>query len=129
MNGRVLIVHAAAIMRMMVRDSLAAQGYEIVGQAQNGIEAVEQYRALLPDVVTIDMILPELDGVGAIRAIVAEFPRASIIVCTSVGEPAVIVAAMQAGAKAFVTKPFGPAKLVDSVDKVLGACTPAPAII
>ena len=78
MNGRVLIVHAAAIMRMMVRDSLAAQGYEIVGQAQNGIEAVEQYRALLPDVVTIDMILPELDGVGAIRAIVAEFPRASI---------------------------------------------------
>ena len=119
MNGRILIVHAAVVMRMIVRDGLAAHGYEVVGQAENGRQAVEIYRVLRPDAVTMDMVLPELDGIAAVRTLVAEFPGARIVICTSLSQPELIVEALGAGAKAFITKPFGPAKLADVVAKLL----------
>jgi two-component system chemotaxis response regulator CheY len=119
MNARrVLIVHAAVVMRMMVRDMLIANGFEVVGEAVNGLQAVETYKALLPDVVTMDMIMPEMDGIAAVKAIVSEFPQAKIIMCTSMGQEAV-VEAIQAGAKVLITKPFGSPKLIEAIEKLL----------
>lgn len=102
-------------MRMIVRDSLQSNGYDVVGEASNGRQAVEKYRELRPDIVTMDMVLPELDGVAAVRAIIAEFPAALILMCSSVGQPAAIVDALNAGARSFIIKPFSPEKLIDTL--------------
>ncbi len=102
-------------MRMMVRDTLTSGGYDVVGQALNGREAVEQYKALRPDVVTMDMVLPEMDGIAAVKAIIAEFPGALIIMCTSIDQPALLVEALKAGARGFITKPFGRSKLIEAI--------------
>lgn len=119
MIGRkVLIVHAAGVMRMIVREMLTAGGFDVVGEADSGGQAIEKYRALLPDVVTMDMVLPDMDGIAAVKAILAEFPEALIIMCTSMDEKALVVQVMQAGAKGFVTKPFRPLKLVEAIEKL-----------
>lgn len=120
-SGRVLIVHTAVVMRMIVKEQVTASGYEVVGEALNGFQCLEQYRALRPDIVTMDMILPEMDGVAAIKAIIAEFPQALIIICTSVGQPELLAQALQAGAKAFVVKPFAAPKLADAIRRLLAA--------
>ena len=123
MNGismkRVLIVDDAVVMRMMIKGILSKNGYEIVGEAQNGVEAVEKYRSLIPDLVTMDMVMPEMDGITAVKEIVAGHPDARIIMCTSMGQQALVVEAIQAGAKSFITKPFQPPKILETIQKVL----------
>jgi two-component system chemotaxis response regulator CheY len=119
MTGRVLIVHAAGVMRMIIRTMLIDSGLQVVGEAMTGLQAVEQYRALLPDIVTMDMVLPEMDGLAAVKAIVAEFPQAKIIMCTSMDQHALVVEVIQAGAKAFITKPFKPPTMVEAIEKLL----------
>ena len=115
MTGRrVLIVHAALVMRMMMRDMLIGSGFEVVGEAVNGLQAVNRYKTLLPDVVTMDLVMAEMDGIAAVKAIVAEFPQANIIICTSMGQQA-LVEVIQAGAKALITKPFQPAELIEAI--------------
>jgi two-component system chemotaxis response regulator CheY len=116
---KVLIVDDAVVMRMMIKNILGKSGFEIVGEAENGVQAVEKYRALQPDIVTMDMVMPEMDGISAVKAIVAEFPQAKIIMCTSMGQQALVVEAIQAGAKSFITKPFQPPKIVEAIEKVL----------
>jgi two-component system chemotaxis response regulator CheY len=116
---RVLIVDDAVVMRMMIKGILNKNGYEVVGEAQNGIEAVEKYRALTPDLVTMDMVMPEMDGIAAVKQIVATDPNARIIMCTSMGQQALVVEAIQAGAKSFITKPFQPPKIIETIQKVL----------
>ena len=118
---RVLIVDDAVVMRMMIKGILSKNGYEIVGEAQNGAEAVEKYRELVPDLVTMDMVMPEMDGISAVRQIVAGHPEARIIMCTSMGQQALVVEAIQAGAKSFITKPFQPPKILETIQKVLAA--------
>jgi two-component system chemotaxis response regulator CheY len=119
MTGRrILIVHAAVVMRMIVKNALRESGFEIVGEAVGGLEAVEKYRALRPDIVTMDMVLPEIDGIAAVRAIVSEFPEAKIVMCTSMGQQALVVEVIQAGAKSFVTKPFRPIKIIEAIEKL-----------
>jgi two-component system chemotaxis response regulator CheY len=119
MTGRrVLIVHTAVVMRMMIRGMLIESGFEVVGEAENGLQAVETYRTLLPDFVTMDMVLPEMDGLAAVKAIVAEFPQAKIIMCTSMGEQAG-VEVIQAGAKVFITKPFQRFELIQAIETLL----------
>jgi two-component system chemotaxis response regulator CheY len=118
---RVLIVDDAVVMRMMIKGILSKNGYEIVGEAQNGAEAVEKYRALTPDLVTMDMVMPEMDGISAVKEIVANHPDARIIMCTSMGQQALVVEAIQAGAKSFITKPFQPPKILETLQKVLAA--------
>jgi two-component system chemotaxis response regulator CheY len=118
---RVLIVDDAVVMRMMIKGILSKNGYEIVGEAQNGAEAVEKYRALTPDLVTMDMVMPEMDGISAVKEIVANHPDARIIMCTSMGQQALVVEAIQAGAKSFITKPFQPPKILETIQKVLAA--------
>jgi two-component system, chemotaxis family, chemotaxis protein CheY len=118
---RVLIVDDAVVMRMMIKGILNKNGYEVVGEAQNGLEAVEKYRALIPDLVTMDMVMPEMDGIAAVKQIVAGDPNARIIMCTSMGQQALVVEAIQAGAKSFITKPFQPPKILETIQKVLAA--------
>jgi len=116
---RVLIVDDAVVMRMMIKGILSKNGYEVVGEAQNGLEAVEKYRSLVPDLVTMDMVMPEMDGITAVKQIVAGDPNARIIMCTSMGQQALVVEAIQAGAKSFITKPFQPPKILETIQKVL----------
>jgi two-component system chemotaxis response regulator CheY len=116
---RVLIVDDAVVMRMMIKGILSKNGYDVVGEAQNGVEAVEKYKALSPDLVTMDMVMPEMDGISAVKQIVASDPDAKIIMCTSMGQQALVVEAIQAGAKSFITKPFQPPKILETIEKVL----------
>ena len=119
MSKRVLIVDDAVVMRKMIKGILSKNGYEVVGEAQNGVEAVEKYKQLQPDLVTMDMVMPEMDGITAVKQIVANDPNAKIIMCTSMGQQALVVEAIQAGAKSFITKPFQPPKILETIQKVL----------
>jgi two-component system, chemotaxis family, chemotaxis protein CheY len=119
MSGkRVLVVDDAVVMRMMIKNILSKQGYEVV-EAQSGIDAVEKYRTVRPDVVTMDMVMPDMDGISAVRQIIAEDPSAKIVMCTSMGQQQLVVEAVQAGAKSFITKPFQPPKILETIEKVL----------
>ncbi len=119
MSKKVLIVDDAIVMRMMIKGILSKNGFEVVGEAQNGAEAVEKYKALAPDLVTMDMVMPEMDGISAVRRIIADDPQAKIIMCTSMGQQALVVEAIEAGAKSFITKPFAPPKMLEIIAKVL----------
>lgn len=119
MSKKVLIVDDAVVMRMMIKGILSKNGFEVVGEAQNGAEAVDKYRALMPDLVTMDMVMPEMDGITAVKQIIAGDPNAKIIMCTSMGQQALVVEAIQAGAKSFVTKPFQPPKIIETLQKVM----------
>jgi two-component system chemotaxis response regulator CheY len=118
-KARVLICEDEGLPALQLRTGLARLGYEVVGEAQNGVEAVEKYRALSPDLVTMDMVMPEMDGITAVKQIVAGDPNARIIMCTSMGQQALVVEAIQAGAKSFITKPFQPPKILETIQKVL----------
>lgn len=115
----VLICDDAVVMRMMIKGILTSGGYEVIGEAENGAVAVEMYKALSPAFVTMDMVMPELDGINAVKQIIAQDPSAKILMCTSMGQQQLVVDAIKAGAKGFVTKPFQPPKLLEAVQKVL----------
>ena len=120
MSTRVLVVDDAVVMRMMIKGILSKNGFEVVGEAQNGAEAVDKYKALHPDLVTMDMVMPEMDGVTAVKHIIAVDPAAKIIMCTSMGQQGLLDEAMEAGATSFITKPFQPPKILEAIGKVLG---------
>jgi two-component system, chemotaxis family, chemotaxis protein CheY len=119
MNKRILVVDDAVVMRMMIKGILSKHGFDVVGEAQNGVEAVDKYRQLHPDLVTMDVVMPEMDGITAVKQIMAHDPAAKIVMCTSMGQQALVVEAIQAGAKSFITKPFQPPKIVETINKVL----------
>jgi two-component system, chemotaxis family, chemotaxis protein CheY len=119
MSKKVLIVDDAVVMRMMIKGILSKNGFEVVGEAQNGLDAVEKYKQLMPDLVTMDVVMPEMDGISAVKEIIAHDPNARIIMCTSMGQQALVVEAIQAGAKSFITKPFQPPKILETINKVL----------
>ncbi|WP_372589425.1 chemotaxis protein CheY [Fervidobacterium pennivorans subsp. shakshaketiis] len=117
--ARILVVDDAAFMRMMLKDILTKAGHEVVGEAANGVEAVEKYKELRPDVVTMDITMPEMNGIDAIKEIKKIDPNATVIVCSAMGQQAMIIEAIQAGAKDFIVKPFQPARVIEAVQKVL----------
>ncbi|CAG7642709.1 Chemotaxis protein CheY [Paenibacillus solanacearum] len=114
-----MIVDDAAFMRMMLRTILAEQGHEIVAEAANGAEAFQAYVAHRPDLVTMDITMPEVDGIAALKDIRATDPQAKIIMCSAVGQKAMVVEAIAAGAKDFLVKPFQQERVIASVNKVL----------
>lgn len=116
----VLIVDDAAFMRMMLKDILVKNGMEVVGEAVNGVDGIEKYRELQPDLVTMDITMPEMDGITAVKGIRSEFPKANIIMCSAMGQQPMVIEAIQAGAKDFVVKPFQPDRVMESINKVLG---------
>jgi len=117
---RVLLVDDASFMRMMLKNILVGSGYEVAGEAENGAKAIEQYKALKPDLVIMDIIMPEMGGIDAVREIIKLNPGAKILMCSSMGQQSLVVEAIQAGAKDFIVKPFQPSNVLEAVKKALG---------
>ena len=118
--AKVLIVDDAAFMRMMIKDILEKGGFEIVGEANNGLKAVELFKKEKPDVVTMDITMPDMDGIEAVKAIKEFDPAAKIIMCSAMGQQTMVMDAIKAGAKDFIVKPFQPDRVIEAVTKVLG---------
>lgn len=117
--ARLLVVDDATFIRHILVDLLTTHGHEVVGQATNGNEAVAQFRLLRPDVVTLDITMPEKDGIEALREIMAEDPAARVIVCSALKEKTRVIEALQAGARDYILKPLRPERVLESVEKVL----------
>jgi two-component system chemotaxis response regulator CheY len=107
-------------MRKMISDILVQAGYRVVGEAGNGLQAVEMYRQLRPDLVTMDIVMPEMGGIDAVREIMRENPDARILMCSAMGQQALVVEAIEAGARDFIVKPFQPARVLEALQRVLG---------
>ena len=120
MGNKILIVDDAAFMRMMIKDILVKNGYEVVGEAQDGVEAVEKFRELRPDLVTMDITMPEMDGITALKKIREIDPNAKVIMCSAMGQQAMVIDAIQAGAKDFIVKPFQADRVLEAVRKTIG---------
>ncbi len=119
MGNRVLVVDDAAFMRMMIKDILRKGGYEVVGEAEDGTKAIEKFKELRPDLVTMDITMPDMDGITAVKEIRKVDSNALIIMCSAMGQQAMVIDAIQAGAKDFVVKPFQPERVLEAVRKVL----------
>jgi len=121
MAVKVLIVDDALFMRTMMKDILMSAGIEVVGEASNGKEAVEKYRELSPDLVTMDILMPVKSGIDAVRDIMALDRNARIIICSIMGQESLVREAIQAGAREFITKPFSKEKVLDVIHKVMNS--------
>ncbi len=119
MPARILIVDDTLFMRRMLRDLLARYGYEVAAEARNGREALENYQSHHPDLVIMDITMPDMDGISAVRAILQEDPGARIVMCSALGQDGPMLEALQAGAQDFVLKPFLPEKVLEALQKVL----------
>lgn len=119
MGKRILIVDDAAFMRMMIKDILTKHGYLVVGEAENGRMAVEKYKELKPDLVTMDITMPEMDGIAAVKEIRRCDQYARIIMCSAMGQQPMVIDAIQAGARDFIVKPFQPDRVLEAVHKAL----------
>jgi two-component system chemotaxis response regulator CheY len=117
--ARILVVDDAAFMRKMVSDALAKGGHEVVGEAGNGVEAISQFQALKPDLVTLDITMPEKDGLAALADIRAADPSAKVVMCSALGQESKVLEAIKLGAKDFVVKPFQPDRVIEAVGKAL----------
>ncbi|GAA0115836.1 response regulator [Clostridium senegalense] len=118
--AKVLIVDDATFMRMMIKDILEKNGFEVVGEAQNGIKAVELYKSEKPDVVTMDITMPDMDGIEAVKAIKEFDPNAKIVMCSAMGQQSMVMDAIRAGAKDFIVKPFQADRVLEAINKVIG---------
>ncbi|MFB5266580.1 response regulator [Paenibacillus enshidis] len=121
MANRILIVDDAAFMRMMIRDILTKNGYEVVGEAQDGAHAIEKFKELRPDLITMDITMPEMDGIAALKEIKKIDANAKVIMCSAMGQQAMVIDAIQAGAKDFIVKPFQSDRVIEAISKTLGA--------
>lgn len=119
MANRILIVDDAAFMRMMLRDILSKNGYDVCGEASNGNEALEKYKELKPDLVTLDITMPEKDGISALKDIRGFDSSAKCVMCSAMGQQAMVIEAVQAGAKDFIVKPFQADRVLESIRNAL----------
>jgi two-component system, chemotaxis family, chemotaxis protein CheY len=117
--ARVLVVDDAAFMRKLVSDALVEGGHEVVGEAVDGNEAVARYLQLRPEVTTLDITMPEKDGLIALQEIMALDPDARVVMCSALGQESKVLESIKIGAKDFVVKPFGPERVLGAVDKAL----------
>ncbi len=118
MGKRVLIVDDAKFMRVMIRDILAGGGFEVAGEAEDGIEAVRMFRDLQPDVVTMDITMPNMNGIDALKAIRKIDGDAKVVMCTAMGQKAMVIESVQSGAIDFIVKPFQPERVLQTLAKV-----------
>ena len=120
MAKRVLVVDDAIFMRNMIKDIFTSSGYEVAGEAQHGLEAVEKYKELKPDLTTMDIVMPYKSGIEATREILKGDPNAVIIMCSALGQESLVMEAIEAGASDFIVKPFRQEDVLAVVKKVLG---------
>lgn len=118
-NISVLICDDAIFMRRMISDILTQAGFRVAGEASNGVQAVELYKSLKPDLVTMDIVMPEMGGIDAVREIVRNDPDARILMCSAMGQQALVIEAIEAGARDFIVKPFQPGRVLEAVQRVL----------
>lgn len=118
MAKRILITDDALFMRVTLKNILTQNGFEVVGEAQNGAESVQLYTALKPDLVTMDITMPEMDGLTALKEIRKADPGARVVMVTAMGQKALVVEALQSGAKDFIVKPFQAERVVEAVNKL-----------
>ena len=120
MAKNILICDDAAFMRMMIKDILTKIGYNVVGEAENGLKAVEKYSETKPDLVLMDITMPEMDGIQALKKIKELDSGATVIMCSAMGQQAMVIESIQAGAKDFIVKPFQADRVIEAVKKVVG---------
>lgn len=120
MAKNILICDDAAFMRMMIKDILTKNGYTVVGESENGAKAVEKYAELKPDLVLMDITMPEMDGIQALKKIKEADPSATVIMCSAMGQQAMVIESIQSGAKDFIVKPFQADRVLEAVRKVVG---------
>lgn len=118
--ARILVVDDAAFMRMMLKDILSKAGHTIAGEATNGREAFEKYKEINPDLVTMDITMPEVDGLQSLKEIKAFDSSAKVVMCSAMGQQAMVIEAIQSGAKDFIVKPFQADRVAESINKALG---------
>ena len=119
MSATIMIVDDAAFMRMMLKDILTKNGFTVVGEAENGVVAVEKYMQLKPNLTTMDITMPEMDGIQALKEIRKRDQKARVIMCSAMGQQAMVIEAIQAGAKGFIVKPFQADHVVEAITKAL----------
>ncbi|GAA5262617.1 MAG: Response regulator receiver protein [Methanomicrobiales archaeon 53_19] len=119
--GRILIVDDTLFMRTLLKNILFSGGHEIVGEAGDGAEAVEKYQALKPDLVTMDVVMPKMNGIEALKEIKKFDPGAKVVMCTAVGQEQMVKLAIKTGARGYVVKPFQAPKVLDEVKNVLAS--------
>ncbi|MCG8402607.1 MAG: response regulator [Firmicutes bacterium] len=119
MSIRILIVDDATFMRMMIKNIVSKNGYEVVGEAENGSEAIKLYSEYKPDLVTMDITMPEMDGIESVKAIKQMDPNARIIMCSAMGQQSMVMEAIQAGAMDFIVKPFKQDRIIQAIDRVM----------
>jgi two-component system chemotaxis response regulator CheY len=117
--ARILVVDDAAFMRKLVTDVVTSGGHEVVGQAETGAEAVLRYQELRPDVTTLDITMPEQDGISALKEIIEADPSAKVVMCSALGQDSKVLESMKLGAKDFIVKPFEPDRVLSAIDKAL----------
>jgi two-component system chemotaxis response regulator CheY len=117
--ARVLVVDDAVFMRKVVSDALSKGGHEVIGEAANGQEAVDQFQALKPEVMTLDITMPEKDGLAALKEIIAMDPQARVVMCSALGQETKVLEAIKLGAKDFVVKPFKADRVISAIDKAV----------
>lgn len=120
MAKSVLICDDAAFMRVMIKDILTKNGYDVAGEAENGLKAVEKYNETKPDLVMMDITMPEMDGIQALKKIKEADAGANVIMCSAMGQQAMVIEAIQSGAKDFIVKPFQAERVLEAVKKVVG---------
>ena len=118
--AKILIVDDAAFMRMMIKDILTKNGYEVAAEAENGQKAVEKYAEVRPNLVLMDITMPEMDGIQALKKIKEIDAGANVIMCSAMGQQAMVIEAIQSGAKDFIVKPFQAERVLEAVKKVVG---------
>jgi len=116
---RVLIIDDSALMRRLMRKVLKNNGFEVVGEANDGVLGVEKYRELLPDIVTLDLIMDRMSGIGALERILEINPDANVFIVSSMGQEIIVREAISRGAKSFILKPFTDKQVLDEFSKVL----------
>ena len=120
MAKKILLVDDAAFMRKMIKDTLTKNGYTDVYEAVDGLDAVEKFTELSPDLVVMDITMPNMDGLEALKAIRAKDGNANVIMCSAMGQEGMVMDAVRSGAKDFIVKPFKPDRVLKTVTSILG---------
>lgn len=115
---KVLITDDAAFMRMMLKDILTKNGHEVVGEAGNGAEMLQKYEETQPDIVTLDITMPEMDGLTAIKELRKKHPDANVVMCSAMGQQSMVIDAIQSGARDFIVKPFQADRVIECLSKL-----------
>ena len=117
--AKILVADDASFMRQMIREIVESEGFEVCGEASDGIDAIDKFRSLHPDVVTMDIVMPRKSGIDAVRGIIDLDPSACIVMCSALGQESLVSEALEAGAKDFIVKPFKPDSVIETLKKVL----------